>query len=110
MGALFCVLMRLLTILRWYNDISSTLHSKILPLKCYDAILGMDWLAQHSPMQVQWAHQWMSFCHQGKNVKIQGLGDVSGRCLQVSEEQLHAMYKNEDIWCEVQLYYVDNTE
>lgn len=25
---------------------------KILPLKCYDAILGMDWLVQHSPMQI----------------------------------------------------------
>ena len=25
---------------------------KILPLSCYDGILGMDWLAKHSPMTV----------------------------------------------------------
>ena len=27
---------------------------KILPLGTYDAILGMDWLEQHSPMTVDW--------------------------------------------------------
>ena len=27
---------------------------KILPLSCYDGILGMDWLAKHSPMTVDW--------------------------------------------------------
>lgn len=27
---------------------------KILPLKCYDAILGMDWLEKFSPMEVHW--------------------------------------------------------
>ena len=43
---------------------------KILPLKCYDAIFGMDWLAQHSPMQVKWAEKWLSFAAHGKTVKI----------------------------------------
>uniref|UniRef100_A0A8R7ULP6 Uncharacterized protein n=1 Tax=Triticum urartu TaxID=4572 RepID=A0A8R7ULP6_TRIUA len=27
---------------------------KVLPLGCYDVILGIDWLAQHSPMKVHW--------------------------------------------------------
>jgi len=49
---------------------------KILPLKCYDAIFGMDWLAQHSPMQVQWAEKWLSFAAHGKTVKIQGITDL----------------------------------
>jgi len=34
---------------------SFLLNLKILPLKCYDIIIGMDWLEQHSPMQVHWS-------------------------------------------------------
>jgi hypothetical protein len=30
---------------------------KIIPLKCYDAILGTDWLELYSPMQVKWAQK-----------------------------------------------------
>jgi len=41
---------------------------RILPLTCYDAILGMDWLEQHSPMNVQWAQKQLSFCHAGAQV------------------------------------------
>lgn len=32
---------------------------KVLPLGSYDVILGMDWLACFSPMQVDWALKWM---------------------------------------------------
>lgn len=31
---------------------------KIIPLKGYDIILGMDWFSQHSPMQIHWADTW----------------------------------------------------
>lgn len=40
---------------------------KILPLRCYDIIIGMDWLA----MQVHWQDKRMSFIHQRQTVKIQ---------------------------------------
>ena len=43
---------------------------KILPLSCYDGILGMDLLAKHSPMTVDWEQQWMSFPLQGKSITI----------------------------------------
>ena len=49
---------------------------KILPLSCYDGILGMDWLAKHSPMIVDWDQQWMSFPLHGKTVTIQGATPV----------------------------------
>lgn len=77
---------------------------KILPLKCYDAILGMDWLEQHSPMQVQWAEKWLSFSHHGKIIKLQGLSDFDGKCSLISEDQLHAMQKQDEVFCIVQLY------
>jgi len=34
---------------------------KIIPLGCYDVILGMDWLESISPMQIHWAEKWLQF-------------------------------------------------
>lgn len=34
---------------------------KILPLQCYDAILGMEWLEAFTPMQMEWKEKWLSF-------------------------------------------------
>lgn len=36
----------------WISGHAFQLPLNILPLNCYDIILGMDWLEQHSPMQV----------------------------------------------------------
>ena len=33
--------------------------TKILPLTSYELIVGMDWLASCSPMQVDWHHKWL---------------------------------------------------
>ena len=46
---------------------------RLLPLASYDGIIGLDWLAQHSPMQVDWVQKWMSFSYQGTVVTLQGL-------------------------------------
>lgn len=45
---------------------------KVLPLKCYDGILGMDWLTTLGPMQVDWQMKWMSFDRAGEHVFLQG--------------------------------------
>ncbi|WVZ64364.1 hypothetical protein U9M48_013891 [Paspalum notatum var. saurae] len=81
---------------------------KILPLKCYDAILGIEWLEQFSPMTVQWAEKWFTFCHQGKPVKLQGLLDSLVQCKRIDGDQFHALTKTDEIWCVVQAYVVDN--
>jgi hypothetical protein len=33
---------------------------KLLHLPYYDLILGIDWLAMHSPMRVDWHNKWMT--------------------------------------------------
>ena len=40
----------------WTVD-GCTFHTdfRLLPLGAYDGILGLDWLVQHSPMEVDWA-------------------------------------------------------
>lgn len=34
---------------------------KIIPLGCYDIVLGMDWLSLFSPMEIHWADKWLKF-------------------------------------------------
>lgn len=34
---------------------------KIIPLRGYDIILGMDWLETHSPMKIHWVDRWLQF-------------------------------------------------
>jgi hypothetical protein len=35
----------------------------VMPLPFYDIILGMDWLASHSPMQIDWEHKWLTLSY-----------------------------------------------
>lgn len=43
---------------QWSSQgLDSVIDMKILPLGVYDAILGMDWLEQHSPMTVDWKNK-----------------------------------------------------
>jgi len=45
----------------------------ILPLQCFDMILGQDWLESCSPMWVHWSKKLMKFTYQGKRVSLQGI-------------------------------------
>lgn len=53
--------------LAWSTQ-SHTFHSSmgVLPLKCYDMILGEDWLESCSPMWVHWTKKIMRFVHKGR--------------------------------------------
>jgi len=31
----------------------------VLPLSSYELIMGMDWLASYSPMNIDWQHKWL---------------------------------------------------
>lgn len=48
-------------------------HLKVLPLSSYDMILGVDWLANHSPMKIHWAQQWLQVPYQQTTVQLQGI-------------------------------------
>ncbi|KAF0896451.1 hypothetical protein E2562_024315 [Oryza meyeriana var. granulata] len=55
----------------WIQGFSFRSDVRILPLGCYDVILGMDWLERHSPMQIDWVK--LSKCS-----KLSYLGHVIG--------------------------------
>lgn len=80
---------------------------KILPLKCYDAVLGMTWLEEHSPMNMQWAEKWFSFSLRGQQIKLQGLKVELDSCRVISGDHLYSMQKQDEIWCIVEVYSVE---
>ena len=46
--------------------------AKVLPLKSYELIVGMDWLASRSPMQVDWHSKWMIIPYGQGHIFLQG--------------------------------------
>lgn len=81
---------------------------KILPLQCYDAILGMEWLESFSPIQIEWKQKWLSFDYQGKNVKLQGIQDAPSAIQEVTVHQLSAMERTHQLYGMVEVYAVES--
>ena len=54
----------------WIAGYCFLINLRILPLHCYDIILGMDWLEQHIPMTVNWKLKSMVFQYQGTEVHL----------------------------------------
>jgi hypothetical protein len=46
---------------------------RFIPLGSYDGIIGLDWLASHSPMTVDWAQKWMIVPHNGGKATLTGV-------------------------------------
>jgi hypothetical protein len=81
---------------------------KVLPLQCYDAILGMDWLEAFSQMQMEWKQKWLNFTMQDQVVKLQCIPDVVLSIHELTCNQLLSLYKINDIWQTVELYSVES--
>jgi hypothetical protein len=66
----------------------------VMPLPFYDMILGMDWLASYSPMQIDWEHKWLILPYGQSSVRLQGqLAELPvGSVIQVA-----AVYSDSDI-------------
>lgn len=57
----------------WFCDTYEFVNTfKVFPLGSYEGILGLDWLAAHSPMQVDWSEHWLSFELNGAPVTLLG--------------------------------------
>jgi hypothetical protein len=57
--------------LKWMvQDTEFELDFLVMPLPFYDIILGMDWLASHSPMQIDWEHKWLVLPYEQSIVRL----------------------------------------
>jgi hypothetical protein len=64
---------------------------KILPLGCYDIILGGNWLEDFSTMWVHWLHRHMRFKHKGERVMLQEIQDYGTPGRQIIASQLQGL-------------------
>jgi hypothetical protein len=46
---------------------------RVLPLGSFDVVVGMDWLATYSPMQIHRQDKWMSIPYNGQLTVLHGL-------------------------------------
>lgn len=70
----------------------------VLDMAPYDAILGYDWLKQHSPMKCDWDRKTLEFEHQGQQIKLQGLLPPPLGATSISTTKLYNATKGNDAW------------
>lgn len=68
-------------------------NARVLPLKCYDLILGEDWLEDYSPLLIDYKLKTLQFLVEGKIVKLQGVTDNTKECKPVSADKLGGLFK-----------------
>ncbi|XP_073356352.1 uncharacterized protein [Aegilops tauschii subsp. strangulata] len=76
---------------------------KVLPLGCYDIIIGADWLEQHSPMWVHLHKKWMKFTHEGRRISLRGIQDTNQHLKPVSAGKLKGLLRRGAIQQVVQI-------
>lgn len=68
-------------------------EAKVLPLRCYDLILGEDWLEEHSPMVVDYKLKTMEVTSAGQKVKLQGVVDDISSCPPITQKKLAGLLR-----------------
>lgn len=61
---------------------------KVISLGAYDAILGMDWLKQHSPMHIDWDAQVLTVATNSGQITLQGSSSEQQLCSAISAHEL----------------------
>lgn len=81
----------------YYQEQTFQTDFKVLPLACYDVILGMDWLEEHSPMKINWKLKHVAFEHKGSEIMLQVLLPDTQQCSIISVQQLDALFKQDAV-------------
>ncbi|XP_048570454.1 uncharacterized protein LOC125551359 [Triticum urartu] len=67
---------------------------KVLPLGTYDAILGMGWLEEHSPMTVDWRARFIETITLAGPIRLNGHDAASVVCETINSIQLQSLCSN----------------
>ena len=79
----------------------------ILPLGCYDMVVGMDWLEECGSMWVDWAAKQLQFQHEGALITLAGVQSKLEPVQHISGAQLRAMEDMDTISHVVLLHAID---
>ena len=87
----------------WAQGNSFTQDMRVLPLGCFDIILGADWLEDHSPMWIHWKHKKLRFIYNGKRILLQGLKPDTMVCRPVTCHKLKGLLRRKAVTHVIQL-------
>jgi len=84
--------------------------AKVLPLKCFDMIVGEDWLEACSPMWIHWGKKIMKLTYEGKRITLHGFKPKTSKCSTISATKLKGLLKKKAISHCIQLWpqVIDN--
>jgi hypothetical protein len=86
--------------MKWYaqgHTFSSA--AQVLPLKCFDMILGEDWLEAMSPIWVDYRHKKMKITYEGHRLTLQGIQDTVSPCQQLSGKKVKGLLRTGMVSC-----------
>ena len=66
-------------------------------------VLGMDWLEEFNPMNIDWKYKLVTFQYQEQQVQLQGVQSDLQKCAAISLSQLEALYKKNVVVCLIEL-------
>ncbi|WVZ69420.1 LOW QUALITY PROTEIN: hypothetical protein U9M48_018208 [Paspalum notatum var. saurae] len=88
----------------WIQNRCFHISLKILPLGCYDIILGIDWHEEFSPMEVDWREKTLTFEHLGSQVTLQGIKSTTVSCSLADPKELNQLQQVDALWYAVELH------
>lgn len=71
--------------------------ARVLPLKCYDVILGADWLEDHNPTWIHRKQKLMKFQHNGKHIQLQGLLSNTPSCTPIAPKKVKGLLRRQGL-------------
>jgi len=77
----------------WTQGHTFTHTAKVLPLQCYDLVLGMDWLESYSPMWIHWKRKLLRFTHAGQRIALKGIKDSLSSCPKLKRRKLRGLLR-----------------
>jgi hypothetical protein len=76
----------------WWTQGHTFSHTtRVLPISCFDLVLGMDWLESHSPMWIHWKRKLLRFSYQGARISLKGLKDITSSCPKLKLRKLRGL-------------------
>lgn len=87
----------------WIRGHTLSSDARVLALRCYDMIVGEDWLESVSPVWVDYKTKLMRVTHLGKRITLQGVRDQLQDCPEITSKKLQGLIKNGAVSCCIQM-------
>ncbi|CAN6292538.1 unnamed protein product [Urochloa humidicola] len=102
-GAKFSCSAKVVNLSWWTQGHTFTADFRVIPLGCYDMILGMEWLEDHSPMWVHWKRKRLRFSYQGARITLRGVKENTKACGAISSKKLKGLLHKKGVAQLIQL-------